>query len=732
MKKMHVSIILFILFGFVFNDIALSWDNKITHMQLSEYAADNSVLDKNKGNYLKNLGFDNALDTGFKWGIKKSIKIWLKEGAQLEDAGSDLDALTGRARYVNHFHDPTKEWNSAGLTDLQFRNGESSILWAQDSLKQETFIEGDWSWNKIRQVYYWALISPTEAQRQINFAQTFKGLGYQMHLIQDMAQPSHVRNDAHPLDGKGWMDGLETWTKSKKATVNSFAASPQFPQVNLSVDIVYEGNNYSPITQLVDTVQSAGTIIPSTSLEQGLSEYTNSNFVSDDTVFTEDIHPDYDHYFPYPRYSSESYEMYEIELPYLRKRIYLRKTGDGEKVEHFATAGPLFKWLDFDPELQRGALKLDPAVHHDYAKKLIPRAVGYSAGLLNYFFRGDINLEFDLDAVNGYVILNNTEEEMDGTFEVYYDDIYDQRQLLWSGDLFIPAKGKSASISFNIPSYPKESGKYILVFTGRIGSEYDAVAGKVVVMPDMELRRVHFLVFRDNNSKLRDNDTGLIKTVTGPQPNGYFNTTDTIGDDKTGYYNTQSVVMMTAAQRTVPEDWGYPDNTMYYWKFRNVSGQAKLVQEGTEPGERRLYHRAVVNVDGTSFTVNRIERSNERDYFVTHFYDIYWNSPSFIYHTGDPLNEAYWNDGYDAIEGQCDSLAIFINPYWYPGRSKNIIQIYNDKTYSLLGNIDYPWFAFNFRVEGNDHWRALSALENNADWVELYSAHAPMYPPDPF
>lgn len=26
----------------------------------------------------------------------------------------------------------------------------------------------------------------------------FRGLGHQIHLIQDMAVPEHVRNDAHP------------------------------------------------------------------------------------------------------------------------------------------------------------------------------------------------------------------------------------------------------------------------------------------------------------------------------------------------------------------------------------------------------------------------------------------------------------------------------------------------------------------------------------------------------
>ena len=38
------------------------------------------------------------------------------------------------------------------------------------------------------------------------------------------------------------------------------------------------------------------------------------------------------------------------------------------------------------------SLYRDEEAHKDYAKKLIPRAVGYSAGLLDYFFRGEIEI----------------------------------------------------------------------------------------------------------------------------------------------------------------------------------------------------------------------------------------------------------------------------------------------------------------------------------------------------
>jgi hypothetical protein len=41
----------------------LAWDENVTHPDLSEIAAESSVLSKTNGDYLENLGFSNELDT---------------------------------------------------------------------------------------------------------------------------------------------------------------------------------------------------------------------------------------------------------------------------------------------------------------------------------------------------------------------------------------------------------------------------------------------------------------------------------------------------------------------------------------------------------------------------------------------------------------------------------------------------------------------------------------------
>ena len=94
MKK--IVIIIASLFSFAFHKEALSWDNEITHRDISEIAAENSILSKTNGDYLKNLGIDNALDQYFLWGsTNNKIRDLLREGAFAEDAGSDIQGVKG-------------------------------------------------------------------------------------------------------------------------------------------------------------------------------------------------------------------------------------------------------------------------------------------------------------------------------------------------------------------------------------------------------------------------------------------------------------------------------------------------------------------------------------------------------------------------------------------------------------------------------------------------------------
>jgi hypothetical protein len=72
---------------------------------------------------LKDLGFNSGIDSAVNG---KTIYLWLREG------GTTEDVPTNRAN--NHFHDPLKPWNKAGLSDAKL--GMSSLLFAQDQWEQ--------------------------------------------------------------------------------------------------------------------------------------------------------------------------------------------------------------------------------------------------------------------------------------------------------------------------------------------------------------------------------------------------------------------------------------------------------------------------------------------------------------------------------------------------------------------------------------------------------------------
>lgn len=87
----------------------LAWDNERTHKDLSNIASEHSVLTDGRGNYLQKVGVGDGLDETFKWGlVTKTAKQWIQEGAFLEDKGSSWDAVSGKARYNNHFHNPLR------------------------------------------------------------------------------------------------------------------------------------------------------------------------------------------------------------------------------------------------------------------------------------------------------------------------------------------------------------------------------------------------------------------------------------------------------------------------------------------------------------------------------------------------------------------------------------------------------------------------------------------------
>jgi len=390
MKKTRMKVIVTLLATSTF---LFGWGER-THRALTSKAISFSVL--GQYDFIKKLGLTHNNLTPL--GLSDRTLIcseWMLDGAEKEDESRTLSVIM--ARSDNHFHDPMKEFQNANLTDVEFTDGSpfSAVVWAQNYVCQSNYPEGDNSWKKARDSFHSGLTTSILSERKHYFAQMFKALGHQVHLIQDMAVPDHVRNDSHPMNSvfnelftkyNGSYRCIEGWALHNAGKVDGYASSPLFPNDdylnNLTLEMV---ENLEPISRLSDI--NVFIDIPLSPIkDQGLAEYTNSNFFSEDTTwFSNDwwcLHGP-KHVYPFPSKIHINLIEEDREIPILGgtyKAKYFKKTNEGEDVQHLLRG-------DF---LDGGFL--DDRCHEEYASKLVPRAVGYSAALLNYFFRGQIEV----------------------------------------------------------------------------------------------------------------------------------------------------------------------------------------------------------------------------------------------------------------------------------------------------------------------------------------------------
>jgi len=384
---------------------------------------------------------------------KKSPEDWIAEGSRRED-----DWL----QFLNHFHNPLRPWDQAGFRGgLQI--GWSSILWGQDA-------DQAWSWPNVRESYYRALTASSPKERETALANTFRGLGHLIHLVQDAAVPAHTRNDPH------WRYSYESFVQelqqNERGLFNNLLANSWRPNSRWSS---LESDPLAPIriANLIDTDRYERTN-PDVTTDAliGLAEYTNANFFSEDTIFSRD--------FPYPARSSARETEYLITLRTGERvrRLYDEKVADGDTGYRLATVSALRDYIQryqLDPNRYEQNPALDEGVYRDYAARLLPRAVGYSMALLDYFFRGRLEARI----TNGKLeVVNRSEEPLGpGTLALYYDDQTNTRR--WMGDWAIDRLEPEGWLSLAVITPPSPTG-YVLVYRGALGGEADAVIGKVV------------------------------------------------------------------------------------------------------------------------------------------------------------------------------------------------------------------------------------------------------------
>ncbi|MDR4495906.1 MAG: hypothetical protein R3B74_16120 [Nitrospirales bacterium] len=352
-----------------------------THRQLTEKA--NEVIGPSLDAYLiDNLGVEGGLNASFNG---MTARQWMVEGSETEDES---------LRPARHFHDPISNSGLGGFS--------SAIDWSLRPVGDQ-FPGGPWSWNDAREYYFRALTSPTKAERDENWGKTFRALGQVMHLLQDMASPAHVRNDPHlSFFGFGDDDGIHDYME--KQSVSSYLGGGAIGPDPSILQQVGATHSEKPVSNLFDHNINTTGLNPEATLggQSGLAEYTNANFFSDDTVAGQNKFT--------PPHPSVAELVPATTIPFGLQYVTLSRLGSPSelkaRVAKYTGNQSFSKFRLTNLELDLlNQLRLDDLVYEAQAINLIPRAVGYSAAVLDYFFRGDVETTAVFHVVSHFVAL---------------------------------------------------------------------------------------------------------------------------------------------------------------------------------------------------------------------------------------------------------------------------------------------------------------------------------------
>ena len=434
----------------------------------------------------------------------------ISNGANNEDNGN---------RAFNHFFDPS---HGGSALQVGITLGNPSPDWILAGIGQPCPGPDCHSYNGIAALYLNALTAPNVTSRQNAARQVFTDLGHVVHHVQDMAQPQHTRNDDHcdsilcalpdVLLGTTFYkaSAYEAFADSRRATYRTFAPTRVYSSV--------ADNGFASARDFWQ--KTTGPLL-------GLAVYSNQAVITVGTNFENCAVSD-------PFANSRGYcATRKYALPRASdttlSAIDLSTFGEPSDIETHVTltpSQPIAQLGAFSNIITGNTFSVNRLDYLTSISLLVPRAIGYSAGLLNFFFRGKVDAKLD---PTGKIMINNLSSgRLVGKFTLFYDAINGNRDrkaaaVLLTGE--IPSNG-SAFSTVSVPSFPDAdgTGQFILVFDGNFvapnGSVDRIVAGKKVVLAPSSLvitnAVCNLLVFHPELGGYSDYIYRFSGTATGP------------------------------------------------------------------------------------------------------------------------------------------------------------------------------------------------------------------------
>lgn len=493
----RINAFLHVLLVFTFG-IGGAWAYEIpTHEMLTRHAVARSLLVDSNRALLSELGW-GALDAPLYTG-EKGLETALDRivfGANNEDSDYNIRAF-------NHFFDPQYNGREGrGLTVLGVTLGNPSPDWSlEDRMTTVDHYGGNcaagsecpqiYSFRAGQRAFWNALTGYSPSSRRENTSLVFQVLGHVTHHIQDMAQPQHTRNDQHmhpvPLTSYS-----PDWSYYEKKSDKDKEIISQMLDCQKTSNIEYPVPKFPHARDFWITSNSA------VSRYIGMAEFTSNNFTSYGTPFVADagangIGPAAD--FPLPIGSDKKIVRYQIpatldvsgNLIQAGQRDYVTGFVYDElantRTEMIMAAKSLLTAIGRAGRVQ---FVEDSLIYGARYGVLLPRAVAFSAGIINHFFRGRLKL-VETSTKNQWTVTNlsGSSDGMDGLFSVYAEDASGNRTIVAGPVRATLNSGADMALAFTPPSSTK---KLVLAFVGKIGEEGDptaeygwyAVAGKVV------------------------------------------------------------------------------------------------------------------------------------------------------------------------------------------------------------------------------------------------------------
>ncbi|MFH0768766.1 MAG: hypothetical protein V1932_04265 [Chloroflexota bacterium] len=350
---------------------------------------------------------------------------------------------------VRHFYDPLSKNGAPQLTDHSWLHG---AVYEALSAKSWTFEDpsNPFSWPKALEYYKRAMEIPVGADntevpgtdfrdqdipvdsaaqaRSAFLGKAFRALGESMHMIADMTQPAHNRNDSHP---NGDLDPLES-----RVTIDT-------------IKMVAGGQVEQEINDDINAAADAA------DMYERIALWTNRNFYTDDTIYDKasGINPDnWENPYPHPQFSDLNLD------PKSKLKVYTKKFNGKDVPMIQQTWASYVSYQSYASERQMpfDEYQVPPSFAVGQAEVLVPVAIKANAKLANLFFPtldltieveenkdvdkskyGQDYQEFSVDSLIEHQIENDVEWQKLG-FVIKYSG---------PGELWTGPKGKAKKIA---------------------------------------------------------------------------------------------------------------------------------------------------------------------------------------------------------------------------------------------------------------------------------------------